>query len=177
MLFKVVCLLVAVVLSIATCSSSERNGTFIAPSSNSSAQAKVLRAARSGTKYIAFLERLNFFEACQACESYGLRLASVTSAADTNEIQVALNNAKAEQWWTFWIAGTDLGRSRSFLWITTGKPIWRPNLYLNWYPGQPDNHGGIEYCIEVYHESANRWNDNDCNVRQRFVCQVDYSSC
>ncbi|KAL9702075.1 hypothetical protein quinque_005593 [Culex quinquefasciatus] len=67
--------------------------------------------------------------------------------------------------------------SKSFLWITTGKQIWRPNFYLNWYPGEPNNAGGNEHCVEVYKESANRWNDKDCSVRQRFVCQLDNSSC
>lgn len=177
MLLKEVCFLVAVVLSIATCGSSYRNSTLISPSSNWSTKAKISRAINSGTKYIAFNENLNFFEAWQMCESYGLKLASVTSPADTNQIKVALNNANARNWGEYWIAGTDLGRSKSFLWITTGKNIWRPNFYLNWNSGQPDNSGGNEHCIEIYQESANRWNDRDCYVRHGFVCQLSTLSC
>uniref|UniRef100_A0A1Q3FPW5 Putative salivary c-type lectin n=1 Tax=Culex tarsalis TaxID=7177 RepID=A0A1Q3FPW5_CULTA len=172
MLFKVVCILLEVVLLIATLGSAEANSTVITPNSNSSTQVKLSRAVKSGTKYIAFLENLNFFEAWQACESFGLRLAVVTSAADTNEIKVALNNVNAVYLWQFWIAGTDLGRSKSFLWITTGKQIWRPNFYLNWYPGEPNNAGGNEHCVEVYQESLARWNDRDCNVRHGFVCEL-----
>lgn len=177
MSLKAVCFMVTVYLAIATCSSAETNSTLTSPNPNSSTQAKVSRAAKSGTKYIAFPENLNFFEAWQACESYGLRLAVVTSAADTREVKVALLNVNAQYLQQFWIAGTDLGRSRSFLWITTGQQIWRPNFYLNWYPGEPNNAGGNEHCVELYQESEARWNDRDCSTRHGYICQLDNPLC
>ena len=45
----------------------------------------------------------------------------------------------------------------------------------NWLPGEPDNAGGSENCVQMVgaarRDHAGAWSDNDCNQRSDFICQ------
>lgn len=42
--------------------------------------------------------------------------------------------------------------------------------YKNWGPGQPDNNGGNEHCVEWDNYNRN-WNDKDCYRHQGLICE------
>ena len=50
-----------------------------------------------------------------------------------------------------------------------------PLSYTNWAPNQPDNHHHIEHCLELSKEYKYEWNDYDCAVRKRFICEINLS--
>ncbi|XP_068444466.1 C-type isolectin Sp-CL4-like [Clinocottus analis] len=39
-----------------------------------------------------------------------------------------------------------------------------------WAPGQPDNYGEDEDCVEVNHKEWGLWNDDNCSDENAFMC-------
>ena len=54
--------------------------------------------------------------------------------------------------------------------------------FTNWYPGKPDNYGGVQDCVEfinmvwwVNGEGAGRWNDVDCSGSGYYhICELKH---
>lgn len=43
--------------------------------------------------------------------------------------------------------------------------------YRDWFPGQPDNYGNGECCVEILNDSINvQWNDVPCDHNNNFIC-------
>ncbi|XP_039450422.1 perlucin-like [Culex pipiens pallens] len=124
-------------------------------------------------RYFVFNSRqVTFFEAWHLCASIGLRLASVNSAEDDAALKLALRAAGSNQVGPWWIAGTDLGKTGHFVWITTMKPLGYRTGYSNFAPGEPNNAGGVEHCVEAGWPSGTLWNDKNCEARRRYVCET-----
>lgn len=64
-----------------------------------------------------------------------------------------------------WIAAQNRGHPSYFTWATSGK---RVNT-ANWCPGQPDNNGGMEYCVKFV---GNCWDDVNCDLKIPFYCNL-----
>ncbi|EDS43407.1 salivary C-type lectin [Culex quinquefasciatus] len=108
-----------------------------------------LTARKSTQRYVVFNnKRSTFFEAWRACMSLGLRLATVNSAQDDAALLVALRDAGTHHKGPWYIAGTDLGKEGSFVWLTTNREVGYGSGYVNWQTGEPSNSGGNEHCIE-----------------------------
>ncbi|XP_039443833.1 perlucin-like [Culex pipiens pallens] len=124
-------------------------------------------------RYFVFNNRqVTFFEAWHQCASIGLRLASVNSAEDDAALKLALRAADSNEVGPWWIAGTDLGKTGYFVWITTMKPLGYRTGYSNFAPGQPDNANGVEHCVEAGWRSGTTWNDRNCDAKRRYVCET-----
>ncbi|XP_035786836.1 perlucin-like [Anopheles albimanus] len=121
-------------------------------------------------RYLPQTQKVSFFEAWRQCLTLGLRLAIVTSSADSELIKEAINatNTTTEPWW---IGGTDLGLEGSFLWISTELPVGHRTGYTNWYAGEPNNFGGNENCMEIGRRTNVGWIDVPCDWKQKFVCE------
>ncbi|XP_049328990.1 C-type mannose receptor 2-like [Astyanax mexicanus] len=75
------------------------------------------------------------------------------------------------------------GKGRDYVWIglgrgDTGKWGWSlpdGNFYTvgdtdqNWRSGEPNNHGGIEFCVGMYKQDG-KWFDDNCESKHTFVC-------
>ncbi|EDS39615.1 serine protease [Culex quinquefasciatus] len=115
-------------------------------------------------------KEVTFLEAWRLCQSYGHRLATVTSEEDNELLEKAIaksSNPKGP----WYIGGTDLGSEGNFLWISTNTPVGYLSGYLNYSPGQPDNAGGNENCLEIGRWGGVVWNDVPCDWRQRYICE------
>ncbi|XP_055612422.1 clotting factor G beta subunit-like [Uranotaenia lowii] len=113
---------------------------------------------------------VNFHTAWRLCQSYGHRLATITSEEDSQLIEQAIaksNNQKGP----WFIGGTDLGSEGHFIWISTNKPVGYLSGYFNYSPGQPDNAGGNENCLEIGRWGGVVWNDVPCDWNQRYICE------
>ena len=44
--------------------------------------------------------------------------------------------------------------------------------YTNWQPGQPDDSGGQEGCVETFLSSALGWHDAPCDELRNYICQI-----
>lgn len=43
---------------------------------------------------------------------------------------------------------------------------------MDWNVNEPNNHRGTESCVEIWHKSYGRWNDQTCSDRLPFVCEI-----
>jgi hypothetical protein len=69
---------------------------------------------------------------------------------------------------SFWTGGTDLGSEGKFYWTYSGEAF----NYTCFDNNQPDNLAGKENCLHLW--NGNKWNDNDCASKFRFICELNY---
>lgn len=49
--------------------------------------------------------------------------------------------------------------------------------YTNWSPGQPDNAGNNEDCVEIRGLFNYKWNDHVCSLKKYFICESIHETC
>ena len=92
-------------------------------------------------------------------EGLGANLVSIQSQAENDCILNALN-ALGETG-TIWIGLNDEDVEGTFVWYDQS-----PVNYTNWAPGEPNNSGGNENCVQIYPtgSSPGMWNDLNCGA-------------
>ncbi|XP_015426684.1 PREDICTED: pulmonary surfactant-associated protein D-like [Myotis davidii] len=102
-----------------------------------------------------------FQEAQQVCAQAGGQLPSPRSAAENEALQqlVEFENKGAA-----YLSMTDAQTEGSFTY-----PGGEPLVYSNWNPGEPNNSGGNEDCVEIY--TNGRWNDRPCEEKRLVICE------
>ncbi|XP_050090739.1 ladderlectin-like [Anopheles aquasalis] len=155
---KLKCLLVLVCFVLYSASASS--------SHNNKPECKCSKAKR----YLPQNQKVSFFEAWRRCLALGLRLATVTSSAESQLIKEAIQ-ATATTTEPWWIGGTDLGQEGSWIWFSTELPVGYQTGYTNWYTGEPNNYGGNENCLDIGRKDAVGWFDANCEWKQKFVCE------
>ncbi|KAK2098074.1 hypothetical protein P7K49_023525 [Saguinus oedipus] len=101
-----------------------------------------------------------FAEAQLVCTQFGGQLASPRSAAENAALQqlvIAQNEAA-------FLSMTDSKTEGKFTY-PTGEPL----VYSNWAPGEPNNDGGSEDCVEIF--ANGKWNDRACGEKRLVVCK------
>uniref|UniRef100_H0WYK2 Pulmonary surfactant-associated protein D n=2 Tax=Otolemur garnettii TaxID=30611 RepID=H0WYK2_OTOGA len=101
-----------------------------------------------------------FEEAQQMCIQAGGQLASPRSEAENAALQqlVTVQNKNA------FLGMTDTKTEGKFTY-PTGEAL----VYSNWAPGEPNNDGGAENCVEIY--TNGKWNDKSCGERRVVICE------
>ncbi|XP_069468591.1 C-type lectin mannose-binding isoform-like [Ambystoma mexicanum] len=90
----------------------------------------------------------------------GGRLASLHTCRDNRFVSRLLRHGPA----TAWIGGLYLHQGKTFIW-SDGSEF----NYQNWSPGEPNNCGRNEFCMEIY--GNGKWNDLACNRARAFICE------
>ncbi|XP_049540065.1 perlucin-like [Anopheles darlingi] len=121
-------------------------------------------------RYLLSDEKVTFFEAWRRCQSRGLRLATINSEAEGQLIAAAINASSSEGDW--YIGGTDLGHEGVFVWISTNMPVGHGTGYYNFFPGEPNNEGYMERCLEIIRGAGVSWNDVPCSIEQEYICET-----
>ncbi|XP_035669067.1 uncharacterized protein LOC118411132 [Branchiostoma floridae] len=121
----------------------------------------------NGVCYKDFAVYTNFYTARQTCATDGGLLAMPKdSAINTFIHELAGVNERR------WIGLTDEDTEGE--WVFEDGTTLASARYSNWQPSQPDNHNGIEDCVEVLGGAEHYWSDRACNVRlPGFICQLD----
>ena len=97
-----------------------------------------------------------------ACAKRGARLAAFRSAADVDAFRaVATARLRADR---AWVGVTDEGHEGSFTNARGKRASFAP-----WRPGEPNNAGGRENCVEWFSSDA-RWNDVPCELPRVGLC-------
>ncbi|XP_050309058.1 C-type lectin 37Db-like isoform X6 [Anthonomus grandis grandis] len=123
-------------------------------------------------EYLVGTKKVTWYQASVLCQQNGMELISINSASEENAIEAILANYSTTVGPNngYWTSATRNGAcSTEFVWFSGGKSL----IYNNFGPGQPDNAGKIESCIELILENANKysWNDLSCENKIGFICQ------
>ncbi|EDS39532.1 serine protease [Culex quinquefasciatus] len=115
---------------------------------------------------------VTFYDAWRRCQGFGQRLATVTSKEDSELLESTIKQLLIP-FGVWWIGGTDEGKEGYFTWISTNEPVGKNGGYTNFYPLQPSDFLGLENCLEVGRFGGVQWNDANCFLLQRFICEAD----
>ncbi|KAM6952239.1 ladderlectin-like [Lycodopsis pacificus] len=98
------------------------------------------------------------------CVSLGGNLASVHNILEYEGIQKIILDSSQENK-SSWIGGSDAEEENQWLW--TDGTIFG---YTNWCAGEPNNGGGIQYCMQMNYGGAKCWDDVQCSSNKPSVC-------
>ncbi|XP_036592412.1 pulmonary surfactant-associated protein D-like [Trichosurus vulpecula] len=102
----------------------------------------------------------NFDKATKSCKAAGGTVASPRDEAENKAVQKIVSRyGKAA-----FLGMTDIQKEGKFVY-PTGDPLG----YSNWEPGEPNNKGGGENCIEIF--SNGKWNDKPCEEPHLIICE------
>lgn len=103
---------------------------------------------------------VTFREALSSCKSHEM-------VHNLHEEQEAIELARNNNILTIWLAATYFDHESKFV-STTGESL----TYTNWAPGEPDNAGGREHCIQLVasRDYENGWSDNTCDSLNAYIC-------
>merc|ERR1712137_455644 len=79
----------------------------------------------------------------------------------------SVNKHLAQKGGKQWIGGTDEGHEGKWTW-TNGVPMPKGR----WWPGEPNNCCGGQNCAVVNFGKPGFWDDQSCNLKRPFHCQV-----
>jgi hypothetical protein len=96
------------------------------------------------------------------CQAEGADLVSIHSAAE-HAFVVEIRPVDYD----FYVGLRRITPSSSEWEWSDGTPV----DYTNWYPGEPNNAGGIEECAKPAPSWSYQWNDHQCNNTLRCVCK------
>uniref|UniRef100_A0A8C6W1R9 Pulmonary surfactant-associated protein D n=1 Tax=Nannospalax galili TaxID=1026970 RepID=A0A8C6W1R9_NANGA len=114
-----------------------------------------------GDKIFKTVDSEKPFEGAQeVCKQAGGQLATPRSAAENIALQqlVTIHNKAA------FLSMTDVNTEGKFTY-PTGEPL----AYSNWAPGEPNNNGGAENCVEIF--TNGQWNDKACGEQRLVICE------
>ena len=67
-----------------------------------------------------------------------------------------------------WIGVNDIASEGTFVYESNKEAI----KFAPWGPRQPDNAGNAEDCVHMFHSDASDWNDHQCTIQNRFLCET-----
>merc|ERR1711970_747669 len=107
-------------------------------------------------------EKKTWAEASTTCHQEGGELVKVDDPV-VNAHLARYNMA----WGNLWIGATDQGKEGTWTW-SDGRPVTKSF----WFPKEPNNWGGNQNCAVVNFRKAGNWDDQGCNTKNGFVCQI-----
>ncbi|XP_077323746.1 uncharacterized protein LOC143958164 isoform X2 [Lithobates pipiens] len=117
--------------------------------------------ARSGDKiYIINGIEATYFDAKSSCAISGGQLASPRTPEENQAIFTLRKQVDKHAF----LGINDLQKEGDFRYPSGGTII-----YSNWAPGEPNNVGGKEHCVEM--RETGKWNDENCTEKRLFVCE------
>ena len=118
----------------------------------------------NGHIYAAYDTETKWSQADAVAKQMGGHLVTIASKEE-NDVVASLISGGARD--GYWLGGNDAASEGNFAW-TTGESM----PYTNWASGEPNDTGGVEDYMEMYHDGT--WNDNadECSKRG-FVIEVE----
>lgn len=113
--------------------------------------------------YELYNDLLTWEEAKAKCESLGGHLVTINSQEEQNAVVAAMSTGVREN---YFIGGKTVNGETT--WIT-GEPL----EYSNWYPGEPNNYGGVQGCYEI-NKVSGLWDDiGSTQPGIGFICEYE----
>lgn len=110
--------------------------------------------------------QMNQYDAQTECENIGGYLASFSAPKEEEYLVSRYNALYPGDTGTFWIGLSDENDEGQWFWLD-GSPV----VYVNWAPGEPNNHQSMEDCVEMSFTGAG-WNDASCfKATTSYICE------
>ncbi|XP_070610687.1 C-type lectin lectoxin-Thr1-like [Erythrolamprus reginae] len=122
----------------------------------------------NGFCYKVFDDYKNWTDAEMFCRKYkpGCHLASIHSSEESDDLAEYVTDYHSSGG-RVWIGLNDPKKQRTWEWTDRSR-----NSHLKWNPGEPNNSGNNEDCVELWDGSGyNNWNDENCVSERPFLCQ------
>ncbi|XP_054442911.1 C-type lectin domain family 4 member K [Pteronotus mesoamericanus] len=136
-------------------------------------QNDILQVVSQGWKYFRgnfyYFSRVpkTWYSAQQFCTSRNSQLTSVTSESE----QEFLYRTAGEIF--HWIGLTKAGSEGDWYWVDD-TPFDKVQSMKFWIPGEPNNTGNNEHCVNIKTSSLQSWNDASCDNKFLFICKRPY---
>ena len=92
-------------------------------------------------------------------------LGDLVSVADKTEMEFI--NSKASKVVHYWMGLNDQHNEGVFVW--SDNTPYNSSAYNYWYPGEPNDAGNNEDCIELTNAT---WNDDMCEKNHSYICKI-----
>jgi hypothetical protein len=116
----------------------------------------------AGSGYLFCGEAPVYWEdAARYCDNQGGSLVAIDDAAENAFVVGLLQDGNQSPW----LGGSDAQSEGVWRW-----PDGTEVAYDNWHPGEPNNVGAGEHCMELRTDGA--WNDAPCDRIKAFVCEL-----
>ncbi|XP_039174569.1 C-type lectin lectoxin-Thr1-like [Crotalus tigris] len=125
----------------------------------------------NGLCYKIFDDQKNWNDAEMFCRKYkpGCHLASLHSIDDSDDVAEYVSDY-LRSGSNVWIGLNDPKKQRVWQWADRSR-----TSYLTWKPGEPNNAGNDEYCVELWNPSGyTKWNDENCASLRSFLCKCRF---
>nr|XP_039249897.1 C-type mannose receptor 2-like [Styela clava] len=122
--------------------------------------------ARNYYYYKLFDENATQAEAKATCKLHGGLLASAGIRDESVRRELVFNLLRTGNSDT-WIGLNDIGEENKFIWEDG-----MPTRGILWYYRQPDNDGDQD-CVEMGPGYNWRLNDEDCNEKNKYLCEIE----
>uniref|UniRef100_A0A0B6Y7S8 C-type lectin domain-containing protein n=1 Tax=Arion vulgaris TaxID=1028688 RepID=A0A0B6Y7S8_9EUPU len=116
-----------------------------------------------GYCYGFFLEEVNWILAAASCSQFGGRLAEVDNEERDKWL---IEQAEHRKLGPTWIGGSARLHPGLWFWVPSHRAV---EAYTNWIQGVPINAG---HCLEIVYGDKKGWNDRDCSLPRRFICEI-----
>jgi len=141
---------------------------------------------KDGMKLKAIEDSMPWADAEKACKNLGegWNLASILNQKEQDQVAAFYHDANkspcttdcAAQGARFWIGLNDRKEEGKLVWSDGHKLE-----YSAWQPGEPNNVGSGEDCVEVgnwFHDQRDvtEWNDHRCELPRQPLCQMRFST-
>ena len=105
----------------------------------------------------------NWSTARQWCQDHFTDLVSVQSREEYDYLNQIVDGPT-----TYWIGVRKV--NGVFTWVETGENV--TTEAANWAPGEPNDSGGAEDCVEIYirQHAPGKWNDLECSYPKEALC-------
>jgi len=113
----------------------------------------------NGSSYYCSKTAATWNDAQAIAESYGGYLAVIDDEVENAHLASFLVNQSA------FIGLSDQATEGEFVWAD-GSAL----TYSNWYPGQPNDYGYGQDCVELLHNG--QWNDQYCHKAQEYIMEI-----
>nr|XP_020728520.1 C-type lectin domain family 4 member K isoform X1 [Odocoileus virginianus texanus]XP_020728525.1 C-type lectin domain family 4 member K isoform X1 [Odocoileus virginianus texanus] len=108
-----------------------------------------------------------WYSAQQICISRNSHLTSVTSESEQEFLYRTAGGLP------YWIGLTKAGSEGDWHWVD-GTPYNKVQSEKFWIPGEPNNHGNNEHCVNLKTSALRSWNDASCDNTFLFICKRSY---
>ena len=123
--------------------------------------------------YKLMTKKVTFYNAQQSCKKWDStsHLASIHSKAEHNALIKLLYQSNEG---SAWLGGSDKDKEKQWCWDDGSK-----FSYAKWAPGEPNNHGGNQNCLQLVSDGWKKWgsslrdiwDDAVCSDKRAFICK------